>query len=169
MVLEQRQSSGLAAEIRQTRPFSSVEVEAYLNLIRSADKMSDEVSALCKGEGVSQPQYNVLRILRGAGSRGLTCGGVSDRMVSRLPDASRLLDRMRDAGLIRKKSDKEDRRVVRVVLAAKGKRVLERLEQPLEGLHRRQFTSLDAEELATLNLLLAKARVRDERVPTEFG
>jgi DNA-binding MarR family transcriptional regulator len=82
-------------------------------------------------------------------------------MISRLPDISRLLERMQGANLIRKKPAKEDRRVVRVIIAARGLRILERLEAPLLQLHLRQFAALEREELARLNLLLERTRFRE--------
>lgn len=151
-------SGGLAAEIRQNKPFPAPEVEAYLNLVRTAGRLSDEVTALCKAEGISQPQYNVLRILRGAGEEGLSCGEVAQRMIHRLPDISRLLDRLEAARLVRKRRTRQDRRVVRVVISVKGLGVLDRLDRPLVELHRRQFGSLEPTEMVEINRLLVRLR-----------
>ena len=152
----------LAAEIRLTKPFPSPETEAFLSLLRTAGLMADQVAQLCKSEGISSPQYNALRILRGAGPNGLLCGEVAERLVNRLPDISRLLNRLHEIGLIRKHHEPHDRRAVRVTLSKKGSRALDRLDQPLLELHGHQFSELSEKELHTLLLLLEKARPQEE-------
>lgn len=158
-MLEERPTHpGLAEEIQQTRPFSSPEAEAYLNLVRTASVLTDAVSTLLKQEGISHPQYNGLRILRGAGPEGLPCREVGARLVARVPDVSRLLDRLHKAGWIERDRDDGDRRVVRVTLSDAGRELLSRIDEPLDALHRRQLSNLSTEELTELSRLLVLAR-----------
>ena len=89
----------LKEEIKQTKPFDNLEVEVYLNLLRTTQALEDHVARALKAEGLSSPQYNVLRILRGAGEEGLSCGEISSRMVQRVPDVTRLLDRLEALGV----------------------------------------------------------------------
>lgn len=160
---KQHPKGRLAREIQQTKPFPSTATEAYLNLVRTAAGLAAQVKQLCRAEGISEPQYNVLRILRGAGPGGLLCGQVAARMVTRVPDVSRLLDRIHEAGLILKQPEPHDRRAIRVKLAAKGSRILGRLDGPLEGLHADQFSALDTREQRSLIELLEKANPTPDR------
>ena len=84
----------LAEEIQLNRPFQLPELEAFLNLVRTADQLSWQIGDVFKRRGVTMQQYNVLRILRGAGKDGLTCSQIGERMLSRDPDITRLLDRL---------------------------------------------------------------------------
>ena len=81
---------------------------------------------LLKPYGISATQYNVLRILRGAGQGGLCRNELRDRMLTRMPDMTRLLDRMEEAGLVTRSREQEDRRMVLTQIAARGRRALER-------------------------------------------
>lgn len=150
--------SRLQKEIRQTRPFDSPEVEAYLNLLRTHDRLHGDLKRFLKQHGISQPQYNVLRILRGAGDQGLPCLAVADRMVTRVPDVTRLVERLADAGLVCRDRSKADGRVVLTRLTPKGKRLLARLDDPVAAFHREQLGHMTRKELATLSRLLEKAR-----------
>jgi DNA-binding MarR family transcriptional regulator len=150
--------SKLQKEIRQTRPFDAAEVEVYLNLLRTHDRLHGDFKRFLKAEGISQPQYNVLRILRGAGKEGLPCLAVADRMVTRVPDITRLVERLTDAGLVRRDRSKADGRVVITRITPKGTRLLARLDEPVAAFHRTQLGHLTERELASLNRLLEKAR-----------
>ena len=103
----------LKDEIQKTEPFAVLEQEAFLNLVRTADALSRRFEEVSKGTGLSATQYNVLRILRGAGTDGLPCGQVIERMITRDPDMTRLLDRLEKRDLIARSRDTCDRRVVR--------------------------------------------------------
>src|SRR5919108_1101542 len=102
----------LRMEIHQTKPFASLEEEAFLNLQRTADALLHGLEAALKPAGLSPSQYNVLRILRGAEAEGLACREVGERMVTRDPDITRLLDRLEARGLVMRARDREDRRVI---------------------------------------------------------
>jgi DNA-binding MarR family transcriptional regulator len=148
----------LREEIKQTRPFASLEQEAHLSIERTAAILGHAVAEVLKPYGITRTQYNALRILRGAGGGGLCRNEVRERLVSQVPDASRLLDRMEAAGLIRRERDGADRRFVTTRITDEGLRVVAELDAPIEALHRRRLGALDADELRTLIGLLARLR-----------
>src|SRR5688572_3852135 len=102
----------LKREIKQQRPFSSIHEEVVLGLVRTADQLAMPMNELLRQAGLSLSQYNILRILRGAGGEGLPCGEISERMVRRDPDLTRLLDRLEKSGLVSRARSTTDRRVV---------------------------------------------------------
>lgn len=148
----------LKDEIRQSRPFSSLEVEAYLNLVRTAAVFEQQVLDLLKPFGLTPAQYNVLRILKGAGSAGLCRYEVIDRLVSPGPDVTRLLDRLEKAGLVTRARDEANRRLVKARISRAGLQLLDRLDVPLSDLHARQFDGVSGEKLRRLIHLLTEAR-----------
>jgi DNA-binding MarR family transcriptional regulator len=150
--------SALAREIQQTRSFDSAEAEAYLNVLRTASVLQDRVSALLRAHEISHPQYNVLRILRGSGEEGLRCGEVAERMIARVPDISRLLDRLHRRGLINRQRDSVDRRVVKMTITVRGLEILNELDGPLARLLPELLSGLNQEEIRELSRLLVLAR-----------
>lgn len=148
----------LADEIRMSRPFQLAEQEAFLNLVRTCDRLQWHLSELFKGYGVTMQQYNVLRILRGAGEAGLPSLTIAHRMVTRVPDITRLVDRMERNAWVHRVRGEDDRRVVRVRLTDVGRRLADVLEEPTNACHRAHLGHLSADELETLNRLLEKAR-----------
>lgn len=150
--------SRLREEIQQGRPFETLELEVYLNLRRTHDRLSACVNDLLKAEGISQPQYNALRILRGAGEEGLPSLAVAERMVTRVPDVTRLLERLAKNGLLVRERQESDRRVVRNLLTDKGRELLSRLDEPIRQVHRTVLGHMRQEELLQLNRLLERAR-----------
>ena len=139
----------LAEEIKMTKPFSLVEEEAMLSLVRTADVLSQRAADLLKPFGISPAQYNVLRILRGA-KAALACGQIAERMVSHDPDMTRLLDRMEARGLISRARDGQDRRVVKAQINGKGLRLLEEIQPLIAAHHRRQFAAFGEKKLRQL-------------------
>src|SRR5262245_11544266 len=100
-------------EIKQTKPIRLMEEEVSLNLARTADLVAQRfVSEVLKPHNLSPTQYNVLRILRGAGADGVNCKDIGSRMLTREPDITRMMDRLEQRGLILRDRAKEDRRVV---------------------------------------------------------
>src|SRR6185503_18429102 len=99
-------------EIRQTKPFAGLEDEVLISLLRTADVVLRPLAEVLKREALSHTQYNVLRILRGAGAGGLSCREVAERMVTREPDLTRLLDRLERRGMVARGREAKDRRVV---------------------------------------------------------
>src|SRR5882757_8152535 len=125
-------SRGLQAELKQKIPFSSREAEAYLSLLRTTDALQTQVEARLKEFGLTGTQYNALRILRGAGSEGLPCREIGERMITRDPDVTRLLDRLEDRGFVQRTRARHDRRVIYGRITAAGLKLLRAMEMPLE-------------------------------------
>jgi DNA-binding MarR family transcriptional regulator len=148
----------LQAEIKQKAPFTSIEQEVYLNLLRTADAISQPVEKLLRAFGLSGTQYNVLRILRGAGNRGLTCGETAERMVTHDPDITRLLDRLEKRKLITRSRDARDRRVVTARITGNGLKLLGTLDKPVAELGHILFRHMARQDLKRLLSLLEKVR-----------
>ena len=148
----------LRDEIKQTRPFGSLEQEAYLSLGRTWALLEHATAESLKPHRITPTQYNVLRILRGAGDKGLCRSEVMERMISRVPDATRLLDRMEAAGLIVRERSSEDRRFVTTRISEDGLRLLAELDDAILELHERQFAALDEDGLRALIELLGLVR-----------
>jgi DNA-binding MarR family transcriptional regulator len=155
-------SGRLQSEIRQSRPFPHPAEETFLNLLRTAGWLEREVEDALRPAGLTQPQYNVLRILQGAGKDGLPCGEVGARMIARDPDMTRLLDRMEKRGLIQRSRSEKDRRVVRAYLAPEGAAALKALEKPVRDAIRRALEPLGEAKLAALTGLLEEVRIQME-------
>lgn len=137
------------------------ELGAFLNVVRTSVRLMDEVADVVKSEGLTEPQFNALRILRGAGPEGLPCSAIGRRMIRRVPDITRLVDRLEREGLAeRRRDDAPDRRVVRVTISDRGRGLLRRLDGPVRALHRRQFEHLTRTELRDMTRLLQKVRTR---------
>jgi DNA-binding MarR family transcriptional regulator len=148
----------LRTEIKQTKPFANLREETLLNLWRTADAVSQGFQPLLKAHGISEPQYNVLRILRGAGKTGLACGEIGARMIQRDPDITRLIDRLERAGLAKRMRLKQDRRVILVGITGKGLKLLEELNHPLEQLMDVTLGHMPDSRLKQLIGLLEEAR-----------
>lgn len=148
----------LRDEIGKRDPFASPQQEAYLNLLRTADVLQAEFQRLFKSCGLSNSLYNALRIVVGAGRRGVPVRTIGDRMVVREPDVSRLVDRLEHEGLVHRKRCKEDRRVVWVCATAAGTRKVRSLDDAVAGLHERQLGHMTRRDLRQLSELLADAR-----------
>ena len=150
--------SVLQEEIGKKKPFDSLEQETALNLYRTMDHLQQESCRLLQEQGLSGPQYNVLRILRGRGGEGRSCCEIAADMITRTPDITRLVDRLEQADLVKRRRDGEDRRIVRVQITAAGLELLSRLDRPILELHTRQLGHLSRAELTELNRLLVTAR-----------
>ena len=150
----------LRKEIRQRKPFATAEVEAFLNLQRTADALGRSLAEVLKPAGVSPPQYNILRILRGARPAGCACRELGERMVTRDPDITRLLDRLEARGLVMRARGQKDRRVVTTRITEKGLELLKGLDGPILGMHRKLLGHLGGRRLRSLIELLEVARTR---------
>jgi DNA-binding MarR family transcriptional regulator len=148
----------LRRSIRQRKRFQSLEAEAFLNIEHTADALMRGLADVLKASDLSPTQYNVLRILRGAGPGGLACGEIAERMVTRDPDITRLLDRLQRRGLIARERDGKDRRVVTTTITAEGAALVGRLDEPVQHLHARQLSHLGEPSLVRLVGLLERAR-----------
>lgn len=143
-------SGKLAKEIRQTKPFQSREEEAFLNLGRTWEFLQKQVADLLKQHQLTSTQYNMLRILRGAGAEGLTCTQATERMLSPDPDITRLLDRMESQGLIRRDRTPEDRRVVIARITDRGIEAANRIDEPLHQLLQQSVGRIGRQRLLDL-------------------
>ena len=128
-----------------------------MELLRTTDQLSRGLVLLLKAEQLSPTQYNVLRILRGA-LEGLPCGEIGQRMITRDPDITRLLDRLEKRGLIARWRDSKDRRMVLARITPEGLKTLDRLDGPMQEGHRKQLGHLGRERLKALCELLRAAR-----------
>ncbi len=154
----------LGRDIKKSKPFDSLEQEAMLNLARTLDLLAGEMAIqVFKPAGLSAAQYNVLRILRGAGEH-LACGEISGRLVARDPDMTRLLDRLEKRKLVSRCRQQNDRRVVAVRITDAGLKLLAELDPKVLAAHRAQLGHLSETELKQLIALLEKAR---ERKPSD--
>jgi DNA-binding MarR family transcriptional regulator len=140
----------LQAEIQQHKPFTSVETEAFLNILRTADGLTRDLETMLKPYGLTSTQYNLLRILRGVGDGGATCSAIGERMIKRDPDVTRLLDRMQKRGLLRRSRQAKDRRLVTAAITLKGRRLADDLDAPVDAFHRHRLQALSQHKLAEL-------------------
>ncbi len=148
----------LPNEVRQKKPSPSLEAEAFVNLQRTAEFLMRGLVELLKPAGLSPAQYNVLRILRGAGRDGLACRAVGDRMITKDPDMTRLLDRLEARKLVARSRERKDRRVITARITAEGLRLLKGLDRPVAELHERQLGHVPGPRLRALIELLESAR-----------
>ena len=148
---------GTADTAIRPRRLASPEEAAYLDLLRTTEILSRPLAQLLKTEDLSPAQYNVLRILRGC-PEGLTCGEIGNRMITRDPDITRLLDRLEKRNLISRNRESKDRRVVLTRIAHPGLELLARLDQPVRDTHRRLLGHLGTERLRALGQLLEACR-----------
>ena len=148
----------LAREIRQTKPFALVEEEALLNLLRTAETLTRKSGEVMKRFEISATQYNVLRILRGAGKDGLTCSQIGERMVTFDPDITRLVDRLEKRGLVERERCTADRRVVFTRIVRPGLDLLAEIDGPLQQTLKHNLGHLGKAKLQQLIELLEELR-----------
>ncbi len=135
--------SPILREIRQSKPFRTKGQEVLVALLRTADVVRRAISRVLEPYDITPQQYNVLRILRGAGEQGLPTLDIADRMIEQAPGVTRLLDRLEAKGWVRRQRCPEDRRQVLCWLTPAGLELVTRLDEPVE--------SADAEAVAELS------------------
>jgi len=145
-----RKKSSLATALKQNRPFVSLEQEVYLSILRTASELSYAADQLFRPFDITSSQYNVLRILRGAGADGLCRNEISERMVTATPDMSRLLDRMERAGWVTRERAEDDRRQVSTYITKSGMKLLEIMERPIREFLARLFHGTAVSDLKTI-------------------
>jgi DNA-binding MarR family transcriptional regulator len=159
----------LRRAIKQRKPFQSLQQEVFLEVLRTGHALVQDLVDLLKPYRLTQPQYNVLRILRGAGAAGLPTGEVGARMVaSREPDVTRLLVRMERQGLVERERRADNRRFVTARITPRGRRVLKALDRPVLDMHAAQLRHMTRHELEQLAELLERARREDQAGPARF-
>ena len=153
-----KRQSALQKEISQRRPFQSVAQEASLGVVRTASLVRRAITKVVSPYGITQPQYNVLRILRGAGKNGLPTLEVRSRMIDEAPGITRLVNKLERAGLMRRERSTPDRRQVICVITAKGLELLAKID-PLIGVADRAGTAgLSVAEQRVMIKILDKVR-----------
>ena len=153
-----KKPADLKEEIRQNLPFRSKGHEAYLSLLRTADMARHRFAVVIEGGGVTLQQYNVLRILRGAGAQGLPTLEIAERMIERTPGITGLIDRLEERGWVTRERSKEDRRTVWCRVTESGLDLLASLDEPVGQADEDTFMEMEPEELDALNGLLSKLR-----------
>ena len=148
----------LAEEIKQTKPFPSKEQEVFLNIQRTAEVLGWTMIEVLKPFELTQVQYNVLRILRGAGEGGIKCSEISERLVTKDSDITRLLDRLENRGLVARERDEKDRRIVISRITEEGLDTLAQLDEPVRQGIKGVLGHLGEDLLEQLNALLVLAR-----------
>jgi DNA-binding MarR family transcriptional regulator len=146
-----------------------LEDHVFVALVKAADTLAMQAEQLLKGSGLSATQYNVLRILRGAEPSGLACRAIGERMISRDPDITRLLDRMEKVGLITRERQTDDRRVVKTRITAAGLAALKALDMPVREMHKQQFAQLSAAKLKTLATVLSQLQAGLNQFTEKFS
>jgi DNA-binding MarR family transcriptional regulator len=150
--------STLSRELRQQKPFKSLHEEAYLSVVRTETVLRDAFDRVLAERGLSRVQYNILRILRGAGANGLCRYEIGERLVSRMPDVSRRLDHMEQAGLISRVRSTEDRRLVNTTLTPEGLSLVNELDEPVQREFQARLGHMTDDQLQSLIDLLGVAR-----------
>ncbi len=150
--------SRIQQEIKQKRPFGSKAQEATIGLMRTADLVRRAVGDIVEPCGITPQQYNVLRILRGAGENGLPTLEIAERMIEETPGITRLIDRLETKRLVSRKRCKEDRRRVWCRITPEGLALLDKLDGPIRDADSLALGSLTSKELTQLVSLLDRAR-----------
>jgi DNA-binding MarR family transcriptional regulator len=150
--------SKLQTELKQTKPFRSLEEEALLNLERTNEYLSNKLLSVIKEKDLTATQYNVLRILRGAGEEGLICSEISERMVTKESDITRLLDRLENRLFITRERPANNRRIVIARITGEGLNLLAELDTPVDDCNIALLGHIGQENLTILNNLLVAIR-----------
>ena len=153
-----KKTVSLREEIRQTKPFESPTQEAILSVYRTSDVLQRRFVKLVEPYGISLQQYNVLRILRGAGKEGTPTLDIADRMIEKTPGITRLLDKLEAKHLVRRKRCPEDRRQVLCWITDAGLNLLAELDRPVVHASVSSLQSLTQGELKQLISILEKVR-----------
>lgn len=154
--------SVLQKQLKKEQPFDSLELETFLNLLRTHNMIAAAPGRLMKRHGLSSAQFNILRILAAHRGPGLPCLEIVQQMVTRVPDITRLVDRLAEAQLVERTRSVSDRRVVMISITEKGRQLTEEIRRPLLEIHRQNLEHMSEEELTQLNQLLVKARIQAE-------
>lgn len=153
-------ATSLQSEIRQTRPFRSKGHEATLAILRTADLIRRRLTGVIEPHGVTMQQYNVLRILRGAGEEPLPTLEIADRMIEQTPGITRLLDRLEAKGLVVRERCPHDRRLVHCRITPDGLELLGRMDDAVHAADDDVVAMLTVEEMDQLTGMLDRVRER---------
>jgi MarR family transcriptional regulator, organic hydroperoxide resistance regulator len=156
------ETSALQREIRQKRPFRSPAQEAVLGLLRTADVVRRLIARSLEPYDVTPQQYNVLRILRGAGAEGLPTLTIGERMLEDSPGVTRLIDRLIAKGLVSRERSTEDRRQVLCRITQAGLDLLVQIDALVEGRDEEAVRVLTPDEQKELIRLLDRIRAAQQ-------
>ena len=148
-----------AVRKKQVKPAGGREEQAFLAILCAANWLAGKSAEMLKRHGLSPTQYNALRILRGAGTEGLPCSQIGDRMIKREPDITRLLNRMQRAGMVTRSRDPKDRRMIMARITPAGLDLLQVLDRPVEEFHRATLGHMGKTKLHSLIRLLKEAGI----------
>lgn len=151
-------SGRIQEEIKQRRPLDSLQEEAYLNIQRTSDMLTQRFLDVMRPAELTETQYNVLRILRGASDAGLNCKDIGSRMITREPDITRLLDRLEKRNLITRNRSNEDRRHLNIRITQEGLDLLSSLDQPVRDMVQVSMNGVASERLEALISALEEVR-----------
>src|SRR5262245_6772139 len=151
-------ASAVQAEIRQTKPFRSAAQEATIALLRTASIVTRALARVVEPSGLSLAQYNALRIIRGAGAGGIPTLSIRERMIEEGTTITRLLDKLEDAGLIRRERTVPDRRQVLCFVTDAGRKLLDTLDPLVNIADEEAVASLSESELERFIDLLDSVR-----------
>lgn len=151
---------GLQAELKQRKPFRSSAQELSVGLLRTADVLRRVLTEQVRAGGITLQQYNVLRILRGAGGAGLPTLEISDRMIERAPGVTRLLDRLEKKGFAERRRSSPDRRQILCFITEGGLRLLAKLDGPVTSAEETFAQSLGKTTVRRVNRALETLRRR---------
>ncbi len=150
-------TSTLQQDLKMRGPFTSVQHEAILSVLRTSDLLENRISRLLREYGLTSSQYNVLRILRGEG-KPMPCLEVANRMIQVAPAITRVVEQLRKLDFIDKRQSQDDRRVFYIEIKPAAKRLLKKIDQPLLDLHGRQLADVSPRDLKTLIRILESVR-----------
>lgn len=151
----------LHVELKSARPFDLLEEETHLSIVRTAAVLEHEMAQVLKPHGLTTTQYNVLRILRGAGPGGLCRNEIGARLLRQVPDVTRLLDRLTALRLIGRQRSDADRRLVRTNITPRGLELLAGLDAPVRSFHRSRLEGVSRQRLHQLVETLSEVRSPD--------
>ncbi len=151
-------ASRILAEIKQTKPFASLEQESIVAFMKTADHLGRLQGAAFEAHDLTGQQFNVLRILRGAGTDGLPTLTVADRLIEHTPGITRLIDRLVGKGLVRRERPDQDRRQVYCFITKAGQEVLLKLDPEVEKIAKRLLKNLSKSEMQSLLAVMEKIR-----------
>ena len=148
----------LRKEIKQTKPFRSIQQEAGLALLKTTDLVRRRLAKAIEPYHLSPEQYNVLRILRGAGNTGMATLEVSSRMIEQTPAITRLLDKLEAKKLARRERCPQDRRQVLCWITDAGLQLLAEMDEEMQSAGEEPFAHLKKAEVKTLIKILDRIR-----------
>jgi DNA-binding MarR family transcriptional regulator len=162
-----RRPSALQHELQQKRPFSSPRQEGVVGLLRTADLVRRSLSRVMESRGLTLQQYNVLRILRGAGDQGCPTLEIAQRMIEQSPGITRLVDRLDSKGLVRRERCAKDRRQVLCWITAAGLSLLAQLDAPVTQTDEALLGGLGGRDLERLIEVLDAVRAKHAAASTK--